>query len=299
MKKVIFIGLIASIVVLLWACKKETSPLMGADNYVVSQKKPLKKHNTRIVSVSTQITEIICDLGCEDRLVARTDFCDYPSSVKKIQSIGGVSNPNIEKIISLDPDVVITSSMLPKKLFSQIENAGLPIISFRESNKIEGMYKVISILGQLLEKESEADSIIEDCKQRLKKVSQKSQEIQRLQKGVKPKVYYVVGYGASGDFSSGKDTYIDEMFALAGADNIAKNSLNWTFTKEQLFKNEPDFIFIRTPDVENFCNTSPYNQLQAVKNHKVIGIDGMDSQTPRSISLIEFISKTIYQNSKK
>lgn len=296
MKRIIFISLIASIIVLLWACKKETSPLMGADNYVVSQKNPIKKHNTRIVSVSTQVTEIICDLGCEDRLIARTDFCDYPSSVKKIQSIGGVSNPNIEKIISLDPDVVITSSMLPKKLFSQIENAGLPIISFRESNKIEGMYKVISILGQLLEKESEADSIIEDCKQRLKKVSQKSQEIQRSQKGDKPKVYYVVGYGASGDFSSGKDTYIDEMFALAGADNIAKNSLNWTFTKEQLFKNEPDFIFIRTSDVENFCNTHPYNQLQAVKNHKVIGIDGMDSQTPRSISLIESISKTIYQN---
>lgn len=296
MKRIIFISLIASIIVLLWACKKETSPLMGADNYVVSQKNPIKKHNTRIVSVSTQVTEIICDLDCEDRLIARTDFCDYPSSVKKIQSIGGVSNPNIEKIISLDPDVVITSSMLPKKLFSQIENAGLPIISFRESNKIEGMYKVISILGQLLEKESEADSIIEDCKQRLKKVSQKSQEIQRSRKGDKPKVYYVVGYGASGDFSSGKDTYIDEMFALAGADNIAKNSLNWTFTKEQLFKNEPDFIFIRTSDVENFCNTHPYNQLQAVKNHKVIGIDGMDSQTPRSISLIESISKTIYQN---
>lgn len=299
MKRVIFISLITSIVILLWACKKDNSPLMGADNYVVSQKNPLKRHNTRIVSVSTQITEIICDLGCEDRLVARTDFCDYPSSVKKIQSIGGVSNPNIEKIISLNPDVVITSSMLPQKLFSQIENAGLPIISFRESNKIEGMYKVISILGQLLEKESEADSIIEDCKQRLKKVSQKSQEIQGTQKDVKPKVYYVVGYGASGDFSSGKDTYIDEMFALAGSDNIAKNSLNWTFTKEQLFKNEPDFIFIRTSDVENFCNTPPYNQLQAVKNHKVIGIDGMDSQTPRSISLIEFISKTIYQNSKK
>lgn len=294
MKKIVFIGLLATTVVLLWACKKENSPLMGADNYVVSQKNPLKKHNIRIVSVSTQITEIICDLGCEDRLIARTDFCDYPPSVKKIQSIGGVSNPNIEKIISLKPDVVITSSMLPKKLFSQIENAGLPIISFRESNKIEGMYKVIHILGQLLEKEFEADSIIENCKQRLEKVYQKSQEIQNTQKGVKPKVYYVVGYGASGDFSSGKNTYIDEMFTLAGADNIAKNSLNWTFTQEQLFKNEPDFIFIRTSDVENFCNTSPYNQLKAVKNHKVIGIDGMDSQTPRSISLIEFISKTIY-----
>ncbi|MDO5760249.1 MAG: ABC transporter substrate-binding protein [Bacteroidota bacterium] len=295
MKKVIYISLCVFVFLALFSCRKEAStPLIGADNYVVSKKNPIKKHNTRIVSVSTQITEIICDLGCEDRLVARTDFCDYPPSIKKIQSIGGVSNPNIEKIISLKPDVVITSSMMPKKLFTQLEDAGLSVISFRESNKIEGMYKVISILGTLLERKAQADSIIKDCQQRLKKVAEISQQMQEAKQGNKPKVYYVVGYGASGDFSSGKDTYIDEIFTLAGADNIAKNSLNWTFTKEQIFKNEPDYIFIRKADVENFCNTSPYNQLKAVKNHRVIGIDGLDSQTPRTISLVEFIAKTIY-----
>jgi len=297
MKTRIFLSIVLclGVVVFLFSCKKDDSPIIGADNYIVSQKNPVKKHNRRIVSVSTQITEIICNLGCKDRLVARTDFCDYPPSVKSIQSIGGVSNPSVEKIINLKPDVVITSSMLPKKLFTQIEEAGFPIISFKESNKIEGMYKVISILGTLLEKQDRADSIIRDCKQRLNKITEICKDIQQGKHVVKPKVYYVVGYGASGDFSAGKDTYIDEMFYLAGADNIAQNSLNWTFTKEQLFKNEPDYIFIRKSDLENFCKTSPYNQLKAVKNNRVIGIEGMDSQTPRSISLIEFIAKTIYE----
>lgn len=277
------------------SCKEDKSPLIGADNYVVSQKNPLKKENKRIVSVSTQVTEIICDLGCMDRLVARTDFCDYPLEVTKIQSIGGVSNPNIEKIISLNPDVVITSSMMPKKLFALLENAGLPVMSFKESNEIEGMYKVIDILGKLLQRETQADSLINDCKQRLQRTKAACDSIQKEKHISKPKVYYVVGFGASGDFSAGKNTYINEMFALAGADNIAKESINWVFTKEQLFKNEPDYIFIRKNDVEKFCNLSPYNELKAVKEHRVIGLDGMDAQTPRSISLIEFISKKIYE----
>ncbi|MBR1769218.1 MAG: ABC transporter substrate-binding protein [Bacteroidales bacterium] len=291
----LYFGLILlSLAALSLSCKDDKSPLMGADNYVISSKAPLKKENKRIVSVSTQITEIVCELGCMDRLVARTDFCEYPPNVKKIESIGGVSNPNVEKIISLQPDVVITSSMMPKKLFSQIENAGLPVISFRESNTIEGMYKVINIMGTLLQKEAEADSIINSCKERLAGVKLYCDSLQKIRNITKPKVYYVVGFGAGGDFSSGKDTYIDEMFRLAGADNIAKESMNWTFTKEQIFKNEPDYIFIRSADVEKFCNLSPYKELKAVKNHNVIGIDGMDAQTPRSIDLIEYIAKTIY-----
>ncbi len=293
--KLTVVACLLTIVALGLSCKEKNSSLMGADNYAVSQKNPLKKENKRIVSVSTQVTEIICDLGCMDRLVARTDFCDYPKEVAKIPSIGGVSNPNIEQIISLRPDVVITSTMMPKKLFSLLENAGLPVMSFKESNKVEGMYKVIDILGTLLQREQQADSLINDCKQRLQKTRLACDSIQKAKNIPKPKVYYVVGYGASGDFSAGRNTYIDEMFRLAGADNIAKESLNWTFTKEQLFKDEPDYIFIRKEDVKNFCSLSPYNKLKAVKNNHVIGVEGMDAQTPRSISLIEFIAKKIYE----
>ncbi|MBQ9313292.1 MAG: ABC transporter substrate-binding protein [Bacteroidales bacterium] len=288
------IFILLAIILVFYACKKDESPLIGADNYVVSKKNPLKKENKRIASISTQATEIICALGCEDRLVCRTDFCEYPPSVKNILSIGGVSNPNVEKVIALKPDVVISSSMMPRKVFSILENAGLSVMSFKESSKIEGMYKVMSILGTLVEKQQTADSIINDCKQRLEKVTHYCDSIQKAKNIAKPKVYYVVGYGSSGDFSSGKDTYIDEIFTKAGADNIAKESINWTFTKEQLFKNQPDYIFIRPDDIEKFSNMHPYKELKAVKEGKVIGITGLDAQTPRSISAIEFIANTIY-----
>lgn len=278
------------------ACSKDKSNLLGGENYVVSQKNPIKKENKRIVSVSTQVTEIICDLGCMDRLVARTDFCVFPKEVTKILSIGGVNNPNIEKIISLNPDIVITSSMLPKRLFSSIEQAGLPIISFKETPTIEGMYDVISILGTIVKKENVADSIINDCKQRLEQVKTNCEKLQKEKHISKPKVYYVVGFGNGGDFSAGKDTYINEIFTLAGGDNIAKECVNWTFSQELLFKNQPEYIFIRPEDVSSFCSMYPYSELTAVKQGRVFGISGLDAQTPRSISAIEFISKTIYQN---
>lgn len=282
------------VLVLASSCRKDALPVIGAENYVVSHKNPIKKNNRKIISISSQITEIICDLGCMDRLIGRTDFCQYPPQVKKIEAIGGVNNPDVEKIISLKPDIVITSSITPQKTFVQIENAGFPILSFRESNKIEGMYKVIEILGKILQKEQTADSIITDCKQRLRKVALQCEKLRNLNKKDKPKVYYVVGFGPGGDFSAGKNTYINQMLELAGADNIAKTSNDWTFTKEMLFKQEPDYIFIRKDDKEKFCKTVPYNRLKAVQNGHVIGVDGIDTQTPRSISLIEFIANRIY-----
>lgn len=276
------------------SCEKHVSFSDTQNNYIVSSKNAIKTENKRIASISTQATEIICDLGCMDRLVCRTDFCDFPKEARNIVSIGGVNNPNIEKIIGLQPDIVVGTSMLPVKLFSAMEDAGLPIISFRESAKIEGMYNVISILGKIVQKESMADSIINDCKQRLQIVEARCDSLRSAKKIAKPTVYYVVGYGASGDFSAGKDTYIDEIFALAGADNIAKNNNKWSFSKEELLKAQPEYIFIRNEDIKQFCNTHPYNELKAVKDGRVVGISGLDAQTPRSISAIEFIANTIY-----
>lgn len=278
------------------SCKqKGFTPEIGQDNYVVSQKNPIKKNNKRIVSVSPQVSEILCEMGCLDRLVARTDFCVYPPQLQSVTSIGGINNANLEKIIALKPDVVITSSIFTKKMFVAVEDAGIPIISFREGKDIEQMYKVINILGQITQKQHSADSLINDCKQRLSKVKHITDSIAQSKQMQRPKVYYVVGFGASGDFSAGKDTYINQIIEMAGADNIAKISSSWSFNKEDLFANQPDYIFVRAEDSALFCKTAPYSQLKAVKNHKVFGISGLDNQTPHSIDALEFIFKTVYE----
>ncbi|MDD2192003.1 MAG: helical backbone metal receptor [Bacteroidales bacterium] len=276
---------------------------MKKNNYVVSKIAPIKSVPKTIVSVSPAITSILFDLDSGDRLIGRTDFCTYPPQVKNIKSIGGINNANLEMIISMQPDLVITSSIFTKKMFETIESSKIPIISFKETNEIEGMYDIIEVLGDILDKKEKASQIISECKTKLREIKTKRQEIktkkefrETKKENLKtPKVYYVIGYGQSGDFSAGKDTYINEIITLAGGDNIAKNSVNWSFSREELFAQQPDFIFVRKEDSANFVKTYPYTKLNAVINNKVFGIESelMDLQTPRSLKAIEFISEII------
>ncbi len=143
---------------LFFSCNKKKDT---KSNYVVSSKNPIKKTPIRVVSVSPAITEILFALDCGDRLIGRTEFCNYPPEVKKIKSIGGINNANLEEIIKLQPDLVITSSIFTKKMFETIEDAGIPIISFKETNTIEGLYETIEMLGKVMDKETKAKSIID------------------------------------------------------------------------------------------------------------------------------------------
>lgn len=277
------------------SCNKSENDLKKK-NYIISSKAPITKIPKTIVSISPAITSILFDLECGDRLIGRTDFCNYPSEAKKIKSVGGINNTNLEMIISMRPDLVITSSIFTKKMFQTIESAEIPIISFKETNTIEGMYDVIEILGEILDKKEKANQIIQDSKTKIQKINTKIQENRSLKKNAQiPKVYYVVGFGSGGDFSAGKDTYINEIITISGGNNIAKKSVNWSFSTEELFFQQPDFIFIRKEDSASFVNTFPYTKLKAVINNKVYGIESglMDIQTPRSIQAIEFISETI------
>lgn len=278
---------------LFFSCNKtqDTKP-----NCVISQKNPLKKTPVKVVSVSPAVTEILFALDCGDRLIGRTDFCNYPPEAKNIKSIGGINNANLEEIIKLQPDLVITSSIFTKKMFETIEDAGIPIISFKETNTIEGLYETIEMLGKVMNKETKAKSIIDKFEEDLKIVKIKRDSIQKIRKTTSlPKVYYVVGFGQMGDFSAGKNTFINEIITLAQGDNIAKESINWSFSKEEIFANQPDYIFIRKEDSAQFVKTHPYTQLKAVKENKVFGIESnlMDILSPRTIKAIEFISEKI------
>ncbi|MDY4789178.1 MAG: ABC transporter substrate-binding protein [Bacteroidales bacterium] len=278
---------------LFFSCNKtqDTKP-----NCVISQKNPLNKTPVKVVSVSPAITEILFALDCGDRLIGRTEFCNYPPEVKKIKSIGGINNANLEEIIKLQPDLVITSSIFTKKMFETIEDAGIPIISFKETNTIEGLYETIEMLGKVMDKETKAKSIIDKFEEDLKTVKVKRDSVQKIRKTTSlPKVYYVVGFGQMGDFSAGKNTFINEIITLAQGDNIAKESINWSFSKEEIFANQPDYIFIRKEDSAQFVKTHPYNTLKAVKQNHVFGIESnlMDILSPRTIKAIEFISEKI------
>lgn len=257
------------------------------DDYGTTSDIPV--HPQRIVSTSPAVTEIIFALGGSHLLVGRTDFCVYPTEAKDITSIGGISNLNIERIVSLNPDLVISGSMIPKKSTLQMEKMGVPTVCVIEQKRFEGLYDNISKIGTLIGENEAADSLNTLIRKRLDSLNTQSNAETKS-------VYYVVGYGASGNFTAGGDSFINDIIRLAGGKNVAENSSGWSYSLEELLKQDPEYIIIRREDSATFCRMAPYNRLRAVKEGRVIAIESglIDLQVPRNIEAIQFIHQRLH-----
>jgi len=76
----------------------------------------------RIISLAPNITEILYDLGLEQRVVAVTSYCNYPPRVQEKPKVGGFSNPSLESIVAMRPDLVImTDDGNPKEISEKTE----------------------------------------------------------------------------------------------------------------------------------------------------------------------------------
>lgn len=266
-------------------------------------------HPQRIVSLSPAVTEIIFALGADSLLVGRTDFCNYPPQAQHIESIGGISNLNIEKVLSCKPDLIISGSMVPQKIVQQFAKMNIPLVCVIEKQKFDGLFTNVHSIGRLIGKEHTADSLNASMRKHLKTLvnpdtihphptlkpsnPQTHPTHSTHSTHSTPTVYYVVGFGPDGNFTAGGNTFINDIIQMAGGQNIAAHSQGWTFSLEALINADPDFILIRANDSARFCNTPPYNQLSAVKNNRTIALeDGiLDLQVPRNIDVIKQLQK--------
>ena len=246
-------------------------------------------HPQRVVSLSPAVTEIMFALGADDLLVGRTDFCEYPDEASQIPSIGGISNLNIEKILSLKPDLVISGSMVGKKATDQMDQMGTPMVCVIEKPNFEALYDNIEAIGRLVGKEHEADSIVESLKWKVERLLADT-SLSTLNPQLSS-CYYVVGFGPSGNFTAGGNTFINDIIRMAGGRNIAEGIEGWSYSLEALMKEDPDYIIVRREDSAAFVDMKPYNRLSAVKNGHVIGIVSgtLDLQVPRNIDAVLYL----------
>ena len=240
-------------------------------------------HPKRVISLSPANTEIIYALGADEHLIGRTDFCTYPPQAEAIPSVGGISNLNIERIVSMNPDLVISGSMVGKKATEQLDKLGIPMVCIVEKPFFDALYDNISAIGQLLDKNHEADSLNAQLRKQVLALSDTADT-----NALPYSVYYVVGFGSTGNFTAGGNTFINDIIQMAGGHNIAADVDGWSYSLEALIKEDPDFIVVRREDSASFCSMKPYNTLNAVRQGHVIGIESgtLDLQVPRNIDAI-------------
>jgi iron complex transport system substrate-binding protein len=248
----------------------------------------LEKEPQRIISLSPAITELIFILESNKKLVAVSEFCKYPPETEKIPKAGGLVQINIEKLLSFNPDLVLIGSIISKSDVEKIEKSGIKIIAIKEENEITGIYSAITKLGKILNKENLANKKVSDLKSQL---SQIHIDITKQKKNV----YYVVGFGPAGDFTAPKNSHINDIIFRAGGRNVGDQLKSWSVSREYLFKEDPDLIFVRKEDFDYFIHTYPYSELSAVKNKKTYPIESgwIDVISPRNILAIQLMNQKI------
>ena len=252
---------------------------------------------TRIVALTAADCEILCALGCEDALVGRGEYCDYPASVLEKPSVQSGYNTNIEEIIALQPQVVLMGTMA--QTTEQVEalaQAGIQVV-VSDAQNIEGVYTAIRLIGAIMGKDAEAEAMVADMQAAFDGIKARSEATGKT-------VYFEVSPLQWGLWTAGKGTFMDELAAMCGLENAFADVEGWAeISEEQVLARDPDYIVTITmyygegpTPVEEIKGRAGWEALKAVVNDNILNADSNEISRPgpRLRDAAETLFKFVY-----
>ncbi len=172
-------------------------------------------HPQRIVSLAPSNTEILFALGLGDRIVGVTDYCNYPPEAATKQSVGAYDVPNIETIVSLEPDLILATDAQADSIYQELENKGLTVVAIVPGN-IQEVLETITLIGKITGQDKEAAALVADMQQRIDAITEKTSKLAATEK---PRVFYLIWHDPI--WTTGAGTFEDSLIEMAGGRNIA------------------------------------------------------------------------------
>jgi len=171
----------------------------------------------KIISLAPSNTEILYALGLEDKLVGVTEYCDYPEIAKQKPQIGGFSTVDIEKVVDIEPDLILATNIHKDEIIPQLERLGLTV-AVLNPRTVDEVLEAINLVGQLTGKAEEASRLTTEMQNRIQAVTDKTAGIPEAQR---PRVFYILWHDPL--MTVGSETRIHEIMEKAGGINIAQD----------------------------------------------------------------------------
>lgn len=244
----------------------------------------------RIVSLAPNITEIIFAIGLGGKIAGVTQFCDFPEEARKKPKIGGMSNPSLEAVISLKPDIVIlTKDGNPKEFEEKLRALNIRTFVFR-SRRLPELPGGIRELGTALGVPEKADALAKNIEDALARAS-----LHHRQSLVKKRILFVIWPEPL--IVAGRGTAIDDVITVLGQENIA-GKVRTSYPKysvEEVLRQAPDIVFIGRGHAEiremSEGLLKKIARVPAVRNGKVFFLsDNLYRMGPRVLTGIEEMS---------
>jgi len=265
----------------------------------------------RVVSTLPSITELLFVLGLGDKVVGVDSYSSWPPEVLelekqgKIAVVGGPWTLDVEKITSLEPDLVLMGKGVGPQVTQfapKLEEKGIKTF-FLISNAAKDQYDIftdIRTLGKIFGVEQRAAEVIENIQQRINNVTSKLASVTK-----KPKVLQLAGPPSWGLYSAGGDTFIGWLITAAGGENIASKYRGWPkLSYEDILSNNPDVIVITVMNVDpkeviEEISQTPLTNTTAWKGGRVYVLTGeadnmISRPGPRIADALEMIAQIIH-----
>ncbi|MBN1363263.1 MAG: ABC transporter substrate-binding protein [Syntrophaceae bacterium] len=242
----------------------------------------------RIISLSPSVTEEMYILGVEDKLVGCTVYCQKPPEAEKKEKVGTVMEVNLEKVVSLRPELVLTTSLVKRETKEKLKNLGIKVITFPAAKTFEQMCEQLLELGRIVGKEERAKELIVEAKD-------KTDAIRRKVRGLpKPKVFAQIG--AKPLFAATKDYFVNDFIEFAGGTNIARDLNSGLYSREKVLEANPDVILIVTMGIVGEQEKKiweKYDVIKAVRTKRIYILDSNELCSPTPVSFADTLEKVV------
>jgi len=268
-----------------------TVTVIDDENNVVKVVQPVK----RIVSLAPSCTEVAFSLGLGNRIVGDTIYDKFPPQASNISKIGGITNVSVEKVIALNPNLVLAYGGLnDPRTIQKIENASIPVLIMNPSNLMDILHDVM-ILGYATNTISNATKLVNTVDQFFFALNNATYYIQN-----RSTVFYLGWYPQM--WTAGEDTFINDMIVQAGGINIAATGYSWfIINPETLVNANPQWILVSQDQaslLSQFANNSAFQNITAVKLHHYIIFPDyyLQEPGPQMFIGVEILFETLYPN---
>ncbi|WP_304970116.1 ABC transporter substrate-binding protein [Romboutsia ilealis] len=295
MKKILALIIALSMFIISGCSSQQDRTVTDREGTEVNIPKKIEK----IISTAPSNTEVLMALGLGDKLVAIDKYSTDIEGVNTELPQIDFSNPDAETIIGLEPDIVIASGHnktgSTEDPFKAISEAGIPVVYIPSSDSIDGIYKDIEFIADVVNEKSKGKEIIDDMKAQVDEIKAIGDTI-----ADKKSVYFEISpvpYLSS----FGKSTFLNEMIEIIGAENIFANEDGWISpTAESIIDANPDVIITNAEYMENptgeIKSRNAWENINAIKNNEVYLVDKNASSRPSQnvVKALKQMAEAVY-----
>jgi iron complex transport system substrate-binding protein len=247
----------------------------------------------KIISLSPSNTEILFALGAGSEVVGVTTYCDYPEEALAKEKIGSFFVPDIEKIVTLNPDIILANSTLQAEAIRQLRRAGMRIMPVKSAN-LDEMLESIDTIAEAIGRRAEGNAL------RGQLAKRRQEAARRLELYGKKKSAFIEVWDKP-ILTVGNRSYLSGLVREAGGLNVADGAdadyYNWDI--EKIYAADPDiYLRLRGNDMGSRADVLPDNlrELRAVRGGWVVTVfgDWIVRPGPRSIEALSQIIDAVY-----